>query len=173
MEQIGHTQWTLGLFLILAWIFQIPFTAFEFFFLGFMAHLPDLIDLLWGKQGFLKYHRFVTHSIFFIGFWLILALLTEVRLIWVIFVGSTLHIAEDILAGGGYIELFSPMTRKHGRILLVTRTTQERIGRIVKKHFSKYFLGTGSLSDDLAFFWLITMIGSWLFLIGVGLVLLG
>jgi hypothetical protein len=172
MEQIGHIQWTIGIFLILAWFFDIPFSGFELIFLGVMAHFPDLVDLLWGKQGFIKYHRVGTHSIFFIGFWLLLAVISGNRFVWIIFVGSTFHIAEDILAGGGYIELFSPITRKHGRILLVTRGTQEKIGRIVKKRLSKYFLGTESLSDDLAFFWLIVMMGSWLFIIGVGLHLL-
>lgn len=169
MEQIGHTQWTLGIILIFSSLLTIPLSGWDILILGIMAHFPDLIDLLWGKKGFTKHHRFVTHSIFFILFWIIFAWATGNRIIWLIAIGSTFHIAEDILAGGGYIELLSPLSRKHGRVLIVTRVKQEMIGRIVKKRFSKYFLGTDSLSDHLAFYWLITMIGSWFFILGVGL----
>ena len=51
MEQIGHLQWTLGIALILAWAFHSPLSGWDIFILGWMAHFPDLLDLLWGKQG--------------------------------------------------------------------------------------------------------------------------
>ena len=50
MEQIGHLQWTLGIILILSWVLHNPLSGLEIFVLGWMAHFPDLIDLLWGKK---------------------------------------------------------------------------------------------------------------------------
>ena len=87
--------------------------------------------------------------------------------IWLIAVGSTLHICEDILAGGGYINLLSPVTKDFGKIMLVSQDHQILFGKIVKNRLSKYILGTESLTDDLAFFWLITMIGTAFFVIGI------
>lgn len=177
MEQIGHLQWTLGIMLILSWILHIfnnspLLSGWDLFILGWMAHFPDLIDLLWGKKGFNIHHRYLTHGIFFLLFWYILGYITGIRFIWLIAIGSTLHIAEDILAGGGYINLLSPFTKDFGKIMLVSRDHQIKYGKIVKNRLSKYILGTESLTDDLAFFWLITMIGTAFFVMGIGLYLL-
>ena len=174
MEQIGHLQWTLGIILILTGVLHIftgspLLTGWDLFILGWMAHFPDLLDLLWGKQGFNIHHRYVTHGIFFLLFWYGLWYITGVRIILLIAVGSTFHIAEDLLAGGGYINLLSPVTKDFGKIMLVSRDHQIMFGKIVKKRLSKYVLGTESLPDDLAFFWLITMIGTAFFVIGVAL----
>jgi hypothetical protein len=172
MEQIGHLQWTLGIILIISWFFKIPLSGWDIFILGWMAHFPDLVDLLWGKRGFTIHHRYVTHSIFFVLFWAILGYITGIRVIWLIALGSSFHIAEDILAGGGYINLLSPLTRNYGKVMLVSRENQITLGKIVKSRLSKYVLGTESLPDDLAFFWLITMMGTAFFITGVGLYLL-
>jgi len=183
MEQIGHLQWTLGIMLILTWVLHVIngsplLSGWDIFILGWMAHFPDLIDLLWGKKGFNSHHRYLTHGLFFLAFWYILSYITGIylpvvsRIIFLIAIGSTLHIAEDILAGGGYINLFSPFTKDFGKIMLVSRDHQIVLGKIVKNRASKYILGTESLTDDLAFFWLITMIGSAFFVAGVGLYLL-
>lgn len=172
MEQIGHLQWTIGIILILSWVFHNPLSGVEIFVLGWMAHFPDLLDLLWGKQAFNTRHRYVTHGIFFLLFWYILGYLTGSRLIYLVAIGSTCHIAEDLLAGGAEINLLSPFTKDFGKIMLVSKDHQIYLGKIVKNRLSKYILGTESLSDDLAFFWLITMIGTAFFVIGVGLYLL-
>lgn len=184
MEQIGHLQWTLGIMLILTWALHVInnsplLSGYDIFILGWMAHFPDLIDLLWGKKGFNVHHRYLTHGLFFLAFWYALGYFVDVmgfagisRFIWLIAIGSTFHIAEDILAGGGYINLLSPITKDFGKIMLVSRDHQIKYGKIVKNRLSKYILGTESLPDDLAFFWLITMIGTAFFVIGVGLNLL-
>ena len=172
MEQIGHLQWTIGIILILTWVFHNPLSGVEIFLLGWIALFPDLLDLLWGKQAFNTRHRYLTHGIFFLMFWYMLGYLTASRLIYLVAIGSTCHIAEDLLAGGSEINLLSPLTTDFGKVMLVSKEHQNNLGRFVKNSLTKYILGTESLSDDLAFFWLITMIGTSLFVIGVGLYLL-
>ena len=177
MEQIGHLQWTLGVMMIVTWIFHVfnvfpLLTGWDIFILIPMAHFPDFVDLLWGKKGFNSHHRYLTHGIFFLLFWYFLGYFTGIRIIWLIAFGSTLHIAEDILAGGDYINLLSPVTEDFGKIMLVSKDHQIKYGKIVKSRLSKYVLGTESLTDELAFFWLITMMGTLFFVIGVGLYLL-
>jgi membrane-bound metal-dependent hydrolase YbcI (DUF457 family) len=166
MEQVGHLQWTLGITFILAGIFSIPITGWDIFLLGWFCHFPDILDLMWGK-GFAKHHRYVTHSLFFLLFWYLLAWLIGMKIFWIMAIGCTFHIAEDFLAGGAYIELLSPISNHYGRIMLISQTTQARIGRLVKNYFNSYVIGTESLSDELAYIWLLTMIGSWLFLAGL------
>ena len=172
MEQIGHLQWTLGIILILSWVLHNPLSGLEIFVLGWMAHFPDLIDLLWGKKGFNTHHRYLTHGLFFLLFWYLLSFIFQSRLLFIVAIGSTCHIAEDLLAGGAEINLLSPFTTNFGKIMLVSKDHQIALGKIVKSRLSRYFLGTESLPDDLAFFWLITMIGTAFFVIGVGLYLL-
>ena len=167
MEQIGHLQWTLGIILMLSAILSIPLSGWDIFILGWMAHFPDLIDLLWGKRGFATHHRYITHSIWFLLFWYLLAIITGIRILWLIAIGSTFHIAEDIFAGGMYIEFLAPLSRKYGRLMLFTKEHQAKIGGFIKRNFGKSFLGTNSLADELAFYWLIVMIGSWLFVGGL------
>lgn len=167
MEPIGHVQWTIGITLIVAAVLRIEITGIQLFWLGWMSVFPDLIDLLWGKSGFQKWHRFVTHGVFFLAFWYLLAFLTGNVFVWLTAIGSTFHIAEDLLAGGMYVELLTPLSKTTGRVMFLSKAGQARIGRFMKDTMGRHILGTKSLSDELAFFWLVTLVGSWLFIGGV------
>ena len=165
MEQIGHLQWTIGIFLIIVSVLNIPITGWDILILGLVTPLPDILDLLWGKQNFNLRHRFITHSLFFVLFWFIIAWLYTYRIFFLIGLGILFHIIEDIIAGGVHINIFSPFSGP--KIMIISKGTQKKIGKLVKKYFSAYFLGTESLSENLAYYWLITMVGSWLFILGL------
>ena len=80
--------------------------------------------------------------------------------------GSLLHILEDILAGRDPIYFFSPLTHKGSiRLLSVDQTTA--IGGKVRNIIKGSYIGSENIGDELSWLWLLTIIGSWIFVVGI------
>ena len=175
MEPIGHVEWTLGIVLIVFGFLNLPLNGFEIFLVCFGAILPDIIDALtlWGSK-FHQKHRAYTHNVFFLVLMLILSLVAHPITIFIpfnpvapLFVGSLLHVFEDILSGIGPVFPFRPISDRFP-LLIFTRDGSETVGRLTKKILGNAYIGVESLeADELAWFWFLTLLGSWVLIAGL------
>lgn len=163
MEQIAHLEWTLGIGLIFASIWNIEVTALGFFLLGIGSVFPDLFDwFIFRGKRFSEGHRELSHTVYFLGLLILLSII--VPIIGYVTFGSILHIFEDVLAGRDYIYIFSPLTHRGG-IRLITKEQSIKIGGFIRDIIKGSFLGSENIGNELSWFWFLTIVGSW-FLIG-------
>ncbi|MFW9854501.1 MAG: metal-dependent hydrolase [Candidatus Thorarchaeota archaeon] len=165
MEPIAHLEWTLGISLIIFGILGEPLGGLEFLLLGLGSVFPDLFDLLlFSGKRFSIGHRELSHTVFFI---LGLALLSTLYpLLQFLLLGSLLHLLQDILAGRTPVYLFSPWTHKGG-ICVVTKEQSIMIGGWVREILKGAYIGSENIGDELSWFWLQTIIGTWILILGI------
>jgi hypothetical protein len=165
MDPIGHLEWTLGISLALCAIFQIPLDALSFLLLGIGSDFPDLFDwALYHGKNFQTGHREISHTFFFIGALVIISYFVPV--IGFLTFGSFMHLLEDILSGRDPIYLFSPLTHRGSiRLLSVNQTTA--IGGRVRNIIKGSYIGSEIIGDELSWLWLLTIVGSWIFIMGI------
>lgn len=162
METIGHLEWSFGIFLIISKIWNLEFSGMEFVLFGFASLFPDLIDLLaYNKELFQKYHRIFTHTLLFL---LILVLLSFNRIFFILAIGTALHFVEDWIGGGPIYIIPS-----RGEIILVSEERKEKVGLFLKPIFDEFVEETKYLPSELTWFFLLTIIGS--FILGIGLII--
>lgn len=165
MDPIGHLEWTLGIGLALCALLQIPLDALSFLLLGIGSDFPDLFDwALYHGKNFQTGHREVSHTFFFIGTLGIISYFVPV--IGFLAFGSFMHILEDILAGRDPIYLFSPITHK-GSIRLLSLDQTTAIGGRVRNIIKGSYIGSENIGDELSWLWLLTIVGSWIFIMGI------
>jgi len=176
MEPIAHVEWALGVVLLIFGILNFPLQGIEVFLLCFGAILPDIVDalVLRGRRFQLK-HRAYTHNIFFLGillflslaFQLILVPFFQINLIAPLFFGSVLHVAGDILSGISPVFPLRPFSDRLP-LLVFTKRGSEAVGRFTKHVLGGSFTGAESLeADEMAWFWFLTIIGSWILILGL------
>jgi hypothetical protein len=165
MDPIGHLEWTLGIGLALCALLQIPLDALSFLLLGIGSDFPDLFDwALYRGKNFQTGHREISHTLFFIGTLLVISYFVPV--IGFLTFGSFMHILEDILAGRDPIHLFSPVTHK-GSIRLLSLEQTTSIGGRVRNIIKGSYIGSENIGDELSWLWLLTIVGSWIFIMGI------
>ncbi len=165
MEPIAHLEWTLGISLICLSIWNTSIDAVGLLLLAIGSVFPDIFDwaLFRGKQ-FFRGHREFSHTLFFV---LILMLFSQVSpvLIFLTF-GTILHIVEDIVSGGNPVFLFSPITHR-GNVMLISKEQSIRIGAWFRKVIKGSYIGSENIGDELSWLWLLTILGSWILMLGV------
>ena len=175
MEPIGHVEWSLGIVLIIFGLLNLPLNGFEVFLVCFGAILPDIIDVLILRGSrFHQKHRAYTHNVFFLSIMLILSIIAHPLSLFIplnpvapLFVGSLLHVLEDILSGIGPVFPFRPASDRFP-LLVFTRNGSETVGRLTKRILGSAYIGVESLeADELAWFWFLTLLGSWVLIIGL------
>lgn len=163
METIGHLEWSFGIFLVFCKIWNLEFSTIEFILFGFASLLPDLIDLLaYNKELFHKYHRVFTHTILFLLILISLSFFSKIFLILAI--GTTLHFIEDWIGGGPIY-----ITPGRGKIILLSEERIKNIGIFLKPIFDEFVEETQYLPSELSWFFLLTIIGS--FILGIGFII--
>jgi len=165
LEPIAHLEWTLGIGLICFSVWNVEITGLAFLLLGVGSVFPDIFDwaIFHGKR-FSEGHREFSHTIFFL---FILVVISQiVPIIGYLTFGSFLHLIEDILAGREYVYLLSPATHMGG-LMLVSKEQSIKIGGTIRNIIKGSFLGSENIGDELSWFWFLTIIGSWIFIIGM------
>lgn len=164
MEPIAHLEWTVGFALIVAAIFNFQFDAVAIFLLGIGSSFPDLFDLFVFRGTFAQGHREISHTLIFI------VILWLPSLVWPPFIflvyGSILHIIEDILAGGSPVHLLLPFTRKGG-IMIISKEKTIKIGGKARNLFKGSYVGSENIGNELSWFWLQTILGAYIMVIGI------
>lgn len=165
MEPIAHLEWTLGISLICLTFLNMQIGALGFLLIGIGSVFPDIFDwsLFRGKK-FMKGHREFSHTIFFVIILIFIAFV--VPIFGYLVFGSILHISEDILAGRDPVYLFSPITHK-GAAMFITKNQSIQIGAKVRRFIKGAFTGSENIGDELSWFWFLTILGSWLLIIGI------
>ncbi|MHA2224285.1 MAG: hypothetical protein ACXAC8_03730 [Candidatus Hodarchaeales archaeon] len=165
VEPIAHLEWTLGISLICLAILNMSVDAMGFFLLGVGSVFPDIFDwaIFRGKK-FVEGHREISHTVFFISVLLVFS--QVIPILGYLAFGSILHILEDILAGRDPIFLFSPVTH-HGSIMLITKKQSIKIGSMVRKYIKGAYTGSENIGDELSWFWFLTILGTWLLILGI------
>jgi hypothetical protein len=165
VEPIAHLEWTLGISLICFALLNIQIEALGFLLLGIGSVFPDIFDwaVFRGKK-FIRGHRELSHTFFFALFLIGSSYFFPI-LSYLAF-GSILHIIEDILAGGVPVFLLSPVTHK-GALMLISKDQSIQLGGKVRKIIKGAFTGSENIGDELSWLWFLTIIGSWLLVIGI------
>ena len=165
MEPIAHLEWTLGIGLISFSLWNVEITGLAFLLLGVGSVFPDIFDaVIFRGKKFSKGHREFSHTIFFLI--LLVAIGQIIPIIQYLAFGIFLHLIEDILAGREYVYLLSPITHMGG-LMLVSKDRSIKIGGIIRNTIKGSFLGSENIGDELSWFWFLTIIGSWIFIIGL------
>ena len=165
MDPIAHLEWTMGIGLLCLTMWNMSIDTLGFLLLGIGSEFPDLFDwaIFRGKQ-FLKEHREFSHTVFFIS---ILVIVTQfIPILGFLAFGSILHVIEDILAGRDPVYLFSPLTHRGG-IMLINKKKSIMIGAKVRRLIKGSYIGSENIGDELSWFWLLTILGSWILIIGI------
>ncbi|MHA2247732.1 MAG: metal-dependent hydrolase [Candidatus Hodarchaeales archaeon] len=165
MEPIAHLEWTLGIGLICLAIWNTSIDAMGLLLLGIGSVFPDIFDwILFHGKKFALGHRELSHTIFFL---IILIIITQIIPIFIFLTfGTILHILEDIISGGNPIFLFSPVTHRVS-IMLITKEQSIQIGAWVRKLIKGAYTGSENIGDELSWFWFLTILGSWILLLGI------
>ncbi|MFW9779419.1 MAG: metal-dependent hydrolase [Candidatus Heimdallarchaeota archaeon] len=165
MEPISHLEWTLGISLIVLGTLGEPLGGLELLILGVGSVFPDLFDLLLSSGNrFSKVHREFSHTVYFVSGLLLISI--PFRLPRFLLLGSILHILEDILAGRTPVYLFSPITHRGG-ICVVSKEQSIKIGGWVRDILKGAYIGSENIGDELSWFWLQTIIGTWILILGI------
>ena len=165
MEPIAHLEWTLGISLIMFTFLDFQISALGFFLIGIGAVFPDLFDwAILRENSFLQGHRELSHTVFFITGLIILSFIAP-PLGYLTF-GSILHIFEDIVAGGNPVYPFSPLTHRGG-LIVVNKDQSIRFGAWVRNFIKGSFEGSENIGDELSWYWFLTIVGSWLLIVGI------
>lgn len=165
VDPIAHLEWTMGIGLICLAFWNMSIDTLGFLFIGIGSELPDLFDwALYRGKKFASGHREISHTLFFISGLLIL---TQFNLIFgFLAFGSILHILEDILAGRDPIYLFSPLSHRGG-IMLINKNQSIRIGAKIRTLIKGSYKGSENIGDELSWFWFLTILGSWILIVGI------
>ncbi|MFX0084738.1 MAG: metal-dependent hydrolase [Candidatus Hodarchaeota archaeon] len=165
MDPIAHLEWTIGIGLICLAFWNMSVDMFGFLLLGIGSEFPDLFDwaLFRGKE-FFSGHREFSHTIFFIIILIILA--QFIPILGFLAFGSILHIIEDIIAGRDPVYLFSPLSHRGG-IMLIDKDQSIQIGAKVRNLIKGSYKGSENIGDELSWFWFLTILGSWILIIGI------
>ena len=170
LDPIAHFEWTVGIILIIYAFLGLALAPLELFIVALAADLPDFWDLLFSsRKTFAGRHRIISHSIFFVGSLFLIGFIFPI--FFLISFASLLHIFEDVLAGTDPILFFIPLTNRFG-FTLVNKETNVKLGRIVKRYLSPYFIGIDALHEELAWFWALVIMGSFVLIIGLLLYIL-
>ena len=165
MEPIAHLEWTLGIGLICLAIWNMSVDAMGLLLLGIGSVFPDIFDwILFRGKKFVLGHREFSHTIFFLIILIIIAHIIP-ALVFLTF-GTILHILEDIISGGNPISLFSPVTHR-GSIMLITKEQSIKIGAWFRKLIKGAYIGSENIGDELSWFWFLTILGSWILIVGI------
>ena len=165
MEPIAHLEWTLGIGLICLSILNISIDALGLFLLCLGSVFPDIFDwVLFRGKRFIRGHRELSHTIFFIFSLIIISWMFPV--LWFLALGSFLHIIEDIISGGNPVFLFSPFTHRGG-ILILTKEQSIKIGAWFRKIIKGSYFGSENIGDELSWLWFLTILGSWILMIAI------
>jgi membrane-bound metal-dependent hydrolase YbcI (DUF457 family) len=165
VDPIGYLEWTIGISLIIFAIFQIPLDALSFLLLGIGSDFPDIFDwAVYRSKNFQEGHRELSHTLLFIG--ALLALSYFIPVVSFLAFGSILHILEDIIAGRDPVFLFSPFTHR-GAIQLMTVQQTTDLGGRVRNIIKGSYIGSENIGDELSWLWFLTILGSWLLVIGI------
>jgi membrane-bound metal-dependent hydrolase YbcI (DUF457 family) len=165
MDPIAHLEWTMGIGLICLAFWNMSVDMLGFLLLGIGSEFPDLFDwaLFRGKRFFVG-HREFSHTIFFVSILVIFA--QFIPILGFLAFGSILHVIEDILAGRDPIYLFSPVTHRGG-IMLINKDQSIQIGARVRGLIKGSYKGSENIGDELSWFWFLTILGSWILIIGI------
>ncbi len=165
VDPIAHLEWTMGIGLICLAFWNMSIDTLGFLFIGIGSELPDLFDwAIYRGKKFVTGHREISHTIFFISGLLLLSQL--IPIVGFLAFGSILHILEDILAGRDPIYLFSPLSHRGG-IMLINKNQSIRIGAKIRKLIKGSYKGSENIGDELSWFWFLTILGSWILIIGI------
>ncbi|KPK88135.1 MAG: hypothetical protein AMS27_00360 [Bacteroides sp. SM23_62_1] len=165
MEPIAHLEWTLGIGLICLSILNTTIDALGLFLLCIGSVFPDIFDwALFSGKRFIRGHRELSHTIFFILSLIVISWMFPV--LGFLTLGSFLHIVEDIVSGGNPVYLFSPITHR-GSILILSKEQSIRIGAWFRKIIKGSYTGSENIGDELSWLWFLTILGSWILLIGI------
>lgn len=165
MDPIGHLEWTIGISLIIFSIFQVPLDALSFLLLGIGSDFPDIFDwAIYRGKNFQIGHRELSHTFIFIS--ALLGVSFFIPVVRFLAFGSILHILEDIVAGRDPIYLFSPFTHR-GAIQLMTVQQTTELGGRVRNIIKGSYIGSENIGDELSWLWFLTILGSWLLVIGI------
>ena len=165
MEPIAHLEWTLGIGLICLALFNMSADAIGFLLLGIGSVFPDIFDwALFRGEKFVRGHREFSHTVFFVAIIIIIALF--IPILGYLAFGTILHILEDVLAGREPIFLFSPITHRGG-IMLITKEQSISIGAWFRKMIKGSYIGSENIGDELSWYWLLTIVGSWILMFGI------
>ena len=165
LEPIAHLEWTLGIGLIILAIWNTSVDALGLLLLGIGSVFPDIFDwALFHGRRFIWGHREISHTIFFLGFLIILSQIMPFLLFLTL--GTVLHIIEDIISGGSPISLFSPLTHQ-GSIMLISKEQTIGIGGRFRKVIKGAYIGSENIGDELSWFWLQILLGSWILMFGI------
>ncbi|MFX1516784.1 MAG: metal-dependent hydrolase [Promethearchaeota archaeon] len=165
MEPIAHLEWTLGIGLICLSILNASIDALGLFLLCIGSVFPDIFDwALFSGQRFIRGHREISHTVFFILSLMVISWMFPV--LGFLALGSILHIVEDIVSGGNPVYLFSPITHR-GSILILSKEQSIRIGAWFRKIIKGSYTGSENIGDELSWLWFLTILGSWILMIGV------
>lgn len=165
LEPIAHLEWSLGIGLICLAIWNTSINALGLLLLGIGSVFPDIFDwaLFHGKR-FIRGHREISHTIYFI--FILIFLSQIVPILGFLTFGSILHVFEDIISGGNPIYLLSPITHR-GSILLINKEQSIRIGSWFRQIIQGSYTGSENIGDELSWLWLLTIIGSWILMLGI------
>ena len=165
MEPIAHLEWTMGIGLICLAVLNMPINMLGFLLLGIGAEFPDLFDwVAFRGKKFASGHREFSHTIFFLT---VLIILTQfIPILGFLAFGSILHILQDMLAGRDPIFLFSPISHRGG-LMLINKEQSIRIGASVRNLIKGSYTGSDNIGDELSWFWFLTILGSWILILGI------
>ncbi|MFW9906879.1 MAG: metal-dependent hydrolase [Candidatus Thorarchaeota archaeon] len=165
MEPIAHLEWTLGIGLICLSIWNMSINALGLFLLCIGSVFPDIFDwALFRGKGFIRGHRELSHTVFFIFSLIVISWMFPI--LSFLTLGSFLHVLEDIISGGNSVFLFSPITHR-GSILIINKEQSIKIGAWFRKVIKGSYTGSENIGDELSWLWLLTILGSWMLLIGI------
>ncbi len=165
VEPIAHLEWTLGIGLIFLAIWNTSVDALGLFLLCVGSVFPDIFDsVLFRGKRFIRGHRELSHTIFFIFSLIIISWIFPV--LTFLMIGSFLHIIEDIISGGNPVFLFSPISHR-GSILLISKEQSIKIGAWFRNVIKGSYTGSENIGDELSWLWLLTILGSWILMIGL------
>ena len=165
MEPIAHLEWTLGISMIFAAIWEITISPLGFLLLGVGSVFPDLFDwALYRGRNFTKGHRELSHTVFFFAILGFLSL--NIPVLGFLTFGSILHLIEDILAGRDPIYLFSPLTHRGG-IMIINKKQSIKIGGKIRQIIQNSYIGSDNIGDELSWLWGMTIMGAWIISLGI------
>lgn len=85
--------------------------------------------------------------------------------------GILLHLIIDLFAGGEPVYLLSPFSNK-GAFVFINKDQRLRIGQIIETALGDYVLASSKTENDLAWFWLLQLIGTTIGIVGFACYLL-